>query len=200
MSIRRQTLDRNLDRLLSRMVPPRGLGDQAQQDETAALSRALDRMAPGGGYEAWWERFEDALLGIMTTRAWPTVGEVTKAGKSIGFGGSDQRASGEPPQLYDWIREWWLRHHDCPRHLKPQEHHSRRLVADRLATWGELWRRGFPVPRELVRAAKEEPDPKHQGIMEDLQAMGRRIRGEEIEPLDKRFAGDWKQAKAQVQP
>ena len=191
------------EHILPRYKRPEHLGEESARSELRDMVEDLNAEWPlmsEAVMEETAQRMFRELRASHTSRSWPTIGAMTKALKAALSQPQATAATGEPPQLYEWIREWWLRHRDCPRHLKPQEHHSRRLVDERVVTWGELWRRGFPVPRELVRVAKEEPDPKHQGIMEDLQAMGRRIRGEEIEPLDKRFAGDWKQAKPQVQP
>lgn len=167
-----------------RLVPPRGMGQQAQADELAALGRALDRLAPSTAYEAWWPRFEDALMSAATTRAWPLIGDVERAAKSVRETEQASRAAAsrsdpglEPAHIYAMVEEWWRKFRDAGPGSVPKAHHAHRLVAAGLATWGELWRKGFPIPDAMRETAKAERDPGHEAILADIRAMGDRLRG-----------------------
>lgn len=177
---RREYLDDRLDSLLARLTPPARMQPQAQIDEAAALGRALDRLAPSSGWEAWWPRFEDALLTLATTRAWPLVGDLERAAARL----RDQAASTararsadeEPEYLYAMVEEWWLKHRRAGPGSVPKEHHAKRLVDARLATWGDLRRKGFPIPPWARDIAMAEHDPNHEAILDDIHAISRRMR------------------------
>ena len=179
-----------------RLVPPLRMGQQAQADELAALGRALDRLAPASGYEAWWPRFEDALMGAATTRAWPLIGDVERAAKSLREVEKARLASpgsyapeNEPPHIYQIVEEWWLKFRDAGPGSVPRPHHAKRLVDAGHATWGELWRKGFPIPDYARDAAKTEKDPSHEAILADIRAMGERLRANASGIRNPAFAG-----------
>lgn len=166
-----------------RLSPPRQMQQAAQQDELASLGRAIERAAPQtGDLDAWWIEFEDALLEMATTRAWPTVHDISRAAAKV----RDQRAQSakaatsiadEPGHLYQMVLDWWRQFGDCGPGSVPKEHHAKRLVDDGEATWGQLRRAGFPIPFWAKDKAMSEPDPKHPQIMRDLEAMAARMRG-----------------------
>lgn len=178
---RREYLDDRLDALLARLTPPARMQPQAQLDETAALGRALDRLAPSSGWEAWWTRFEDALLALATTRAWPLVGDLERAASRLRERDTEtaKAAAGtdEPEYLYAMVEEWWLKHRNAGPGSVPKEHHAKRLVDANLATWGELRRKGFPIPLWAKPIAMAEHDPNHEAILDDIHATGDRLRG-----------------------
>ncbi|PJN96091.1 hypothetical protein CNY89_04610 [Amaricoccus sp. HAR-UPW-R2A-40] len=165
-----------------RLVPPRGMGGQAQADELAALGRALDRLAPSSGYESWWSRFEDALLAAATTRAWPLIGDVERAAKSLREGdmrraSSPGTSSGiEPAHIYGIVEEWWLRFRDAGPASLPNAGHAKRLVEAGHAAYGELWRKGFPIPDSAREQAKAEKAPDHEAVLAEIRKMGERLR------------------------
>lgn len=166
-----------------RLVPPRGMGPAAQADELAALGRAVSSAAPSAYYEAWWSRFEDALLGGLTSRAWPTLGEIRRAAREVQSadkaGAGPTAGAEEPPYIYQYVEEWWRKFHAAGPGSLPKSGHAVRLVNAGLATWGQLWRVGFPIPDWARPAAMEERDPAHEAILADIRAMGERLRAQE---------------------
>ena len=72
-------------KLLSRLNPPRALTGQAQaiKDEATFLAKCINRVAPGQGLTEWFENFEEAVLGNLETRTWPTAKELSKAASQI---------------------------------------------------------------------------------------------------------------------
>ena len=191
MSIRSDTLETKLSALLKRLSPPRLMTVEVQADEMDALARAIDRAAPRDGYDAWWPQFEDSLLSSMTTRAWPTVGEIARAAKSIHAPRSATEAETESHEVYGWILEWWHKHRDCPRHLA-KSHHACRMIAEGIATPGQLRRGGFPLTDRDMAAAEAEPDPQHPSILADIHAIGDRIRDNKAASAAAGAGGTWK--------
>lgn len=72
-------------KLLSRLNPPRALTGQAQaiKDEATFLAKCINRVAPSQGLTEWFENFEEAVLGNLETRTWPTAKELSKAAQQI---------------------------------------------------------------------------------------------------------------------
>ncbi len=72
-------------KLLSRLNPPRALTGQAQaiKDEATFLAKCINRVAPTQGLNDWFENFEEAVLGNLETRTWPTAKELSKAASQI---------------------------------------------------------------------------------------------------------------------
>ena len=163
-----------------RLRAPASYGERAQADELAALGRAVDRSAPTTGYEAWWSRFEDALLETLKTRAWPTVSEIARAaerirGQQVAAAQADPLGN-EPAHLYEMVVEWWLKFRSAGPGSIPKDRHAQRLVNDGHATWGELRRAGFSIPAWAKERAKAERDPNHERILADIHAMGSHLR------------------------
>lgn len=81
MSVREEFLNEKMQALLNRRTMPRGFEGKAQiqREEVQALVACLCRKAPRHAYDDWWLRVEEAIDEDAKTRAWPTVGEVTKA-------------------------------------------------------------------------------------------------------------------------
>lgn len=106
--MRAEFLDESLSTLLSRLSPPAGMRDNAaaMEAEVDAMRRSLTSAAPTQGYEAWWQRFEDALLSRAKTRSWPLLSEVKQASKeadpSTGPRGSSMSESRILDALIDW--------------------------------------------------------------------------------------------------
>ena len=72
-------------KLLSRLNPPRAIIGQAKaiKDEASFLSKCISRHAPSRGLTDWFEEFEEAVLGNLETRTWPTAKELSKAAREI---------------------------------------------------------------------------------------------------------------------
>jgi len=72
-------------KLLSRLNPPRAIIGQAKaiKDEASFLSKCISRHAPSRGLTDWFEEFEEAVLGNLETRTWPTAKELSKAAQQI---------------------------------------------------------------------------------------------------------------------
>lgn len=72
-------------KLLSRLNPPRALTGQAQaiKDEAKFLAKCINRVAPTRELTTWFDEFEDAVLGNLETRTWPTAKELSKAARQI---------------------------------------------------------------------------------------------------------------------
>lgn len=146
----------------------------AQAAELASLLRTIETMAPHEGWQSWYQRFEDALGRVQKNRIWPTAGEIEDAGRAASQQqANDQlyRSTGgdpnaEPSYLYDMVAEWWLRFRDPGPGSVPKEHHAARLVQDGHATWGELFRVGFPIPKERYREAREAREDRAPRQME----------------------------------
>lgn len=164
-----------------RLVPPRGMGETAQKDELAALARAISGVAPSFGYEAWWTRFEDALLGGLSSRAWPSMADLRRAGRELqeaaraGVARPGPGAADENPQVYEMVEQWWLRFGAPGPGAMACARHAQRLVEAGYASWGRLWRAGFPIPDWARREAMAERDVDHQRILEELRAMGEQL-------------------------
>lgn len=72
-------------KLLSRLNPPRALTGQAQaiKDEATFLSKCISKVAPSYNLTDWFGEFEEAVLGNLETRTWPTAKELSKAAQQI---------------------------------------------------------------------------------------------------------------------
>ena len=72
-------------KLLSRLNPPRALTGQAQaiKDEATFLAKCINKVAPSQGLTDWFNDFEEAVLGNLETRTWPTAKELSKAAQQI---------------------------------------------------------------------------------------------------------------------
>lgn len=177
-----------------RLVPPQRMGPAAQADELAALARAINSAAPSLGYEAWWPRFEDALLAGLSSRAWPTLGEVRRAAREVQAAAkarADEAAGpDEPPHIYQMVEEWWLKFRASGPGSLPRQGHASRLVDAGHATWGQLWRAGFPIPDWARATAMAEPDPAHEAILADIRAVGERLRAQNVRKTGPAWPGN----------
>ena len=158
MSARSDTLSSCLARYLARLTPPRDLGELAQQDETAALFRAIDRAAPAAGYEGWWSNFEDALSASLRTRAWPTVGEIVRAAGAVREADRAAQAYGATPVAdelgYLRFTEFWAITKSVRRGT--QTAFLQRAVKEGVATWGAFRWQGCDIPRWAFEIADRE--------------------------------------------
>lgn len=77
----RADLGARFNRWLERFSPPRQIADkpQALQDDAEALFRIILDHAPDEGWQDWWTSAIRALEASMTTRSWPSPGEVVRA-------------------------------------------------------------------------------------------------------------------------
>ncbi len=174
---RKTDLDNRLLALLMRHTPPARVAQTPETlaAEEQALVRAIHRAAPAEVPVAeWWPRFEDRLLMILNSRAWPTVSQIAGVAEDL------RRATGpvsdialEPAPVYDGVVSWWLRFKDkCP---WAKRHHAMRLIRDGQATAGQLWRAGYDLPRSVIEQAMRERDPDHDLILDRIRAMGAEI-------------------------
>lgn len=185
--MRKEFLDGRLFALCGpagRLVAPQRMGQTAQADELAALGRAINGAAPSVGYEAWWPRFEDALLGGLASRAWPTLSEIRRAAREVQTTAKARAeqatAADEPPHIFQIVEEWWLKFRSAGPGSLPKQGHARRLVDAGQATWGQLWRAGFPIPDWARGQAMEERDPAHETILAGIREMGERLRSQDV--------------------
>lgn len=167
-----------------RLVPPRNMGAAAQADELAALGRTVSSIAPSVDYASWWTRFEDALLGGLSSRAWPTIADIRRTARDLqeAARASAARPTGgaeEAPHVYSLVEEWWLRFGAPGPGAMPRAHHARRLVDAGHASWGRLWRAGFPIPDSARPEAMSERDAEHESRLSEIRAMGHRLSGNE---------------------
>lgn len=180
MSERTDTISASLDRLLSRLTPPRGLTPQAQLDETAALMRAIDRAAPGGGLDVWWTKFEDALLGAQETRAWPTVFEVQRAANSMLDRDKAARSAStanDDEIAYQHMVEFWVMCRTIRRAVA-RPGFVERMVREKIATWGEVLWSGADIPRWAFEIADRENRDKSDAVLEQLRRSTAHLRAE----------------------
>lgn len=180
MSARSDTLSSCLARYLARLTPPRDLGELAQQDETAALFRAIDRAAPAAGYEGWWSNFEDALSASLRTRAWPTVGEIVRAAGAVREADRAAQAYGATPVAdelgYLRFTEFWAITKSVRRGTPPE--FLIRAVKEGLATWGDLRWQGCDIPRWAFETADCENRQRHEEHMAALTASTEPLRAQ----------------------
>lgn len=164
------------DTLLPRYKRPEHLDDVAARLELRDMVADLNREWPVESAEAFAARAERFCRDVRAThagRSWPAIATLLKALKSASVAYT-ATTEDEPPVVYDGVVTWWQKHRDrCP---WAKENHSARLVADGHATWGQLRREGFPIPPERMAEARAEPDPRHNAIMADIAALGRRLK------------------------
>lgn len=100
MSLKTIEITKTFSRWLERYSPPLAIRDkpQAMQDEVDTLVRVLMRGAPSEGVGRWAERVLERVSERMTTRAWPTAGEIAVAVRGHG-GKSDSASRGERGNL-----------------------------------------------------------------------------------------------------
>jgi hypothetical protein len=107
--MRTEFLAGKVQSLLDRLTPPSSMQGkpQAQADEIAALMRAVASHAPTVGYDEWWPRFEDALLGNRRARVWPSLSAWHDAGRAAGSsakGTPDAIARGNAAMRDGWCQ------------------------------------------------------------------------------------------------
>jgi hypothetical protein len=72
-------------KLLARLNAPRAVqgNTDAMKTEAQFLVDRVVKLAPSRQYTDWFTDFEEALLGNLETRTWPTAKEISKAAKDI---------------------------------------------------------------------------------------------------------------------
>ena len=161
MSIRTDTIRRDLGRWLDRYSPPQAMKDnpRAIQDEGEALLRVLLKFAPREGYEGWVADALDRCAYTMKTRAWPTVGELGAAcsnlrkdriGNDLGDGNAEQA-------IIDRMAEWFR---SCGGQLPGHGRPDRTEALVRMGVIRDLrearWR-GFALDDAQWRVARTQP-------------------------------------------
>ena len=159
---------------LDRREEPRALVGKpdAQAAELASLLRTVDAVAPPEGWLDWYPRFEAILSRSQRTRVWPTDAEIEAAGRAASQqmaqatldSGKAGDPSAEPSYIYGMVRDWWLQHRSAGPGSVPKEHHAELLVEQGHATYGALWRKNFPIPRQHVAAARAEREPQQETL------------------------------------
>lgn len=165
-----------LDALLSRLSPPLSIkaSKPAQMAETAAMLKAINRLAPTTGYGDWWPAFEDALMRKAKTRAWPIISEIEAAAQMPGRqAASDDAVEAAAVQR---MTEWFAKFRDqMPSHGKP----SRTAALIRqgvLANEAEARFRGFDLSDDQLKRAKTQRDcaddrATHERVLDSLAAL-----------------------------
>lgn len=82
---RNDELRNNTMKLLARLNAPRAVqgNTDAMKTEAQFLVDRVVKLAPSRQYTDWFTDFEEALLGNLETRTWPTAKEISKAAKDI---------------------------------------------------------------------------------------------------------------------
>lgn len=110
-SIRDEFLTSRFNEFLDRYSPPRAIQNnpKAMQDEANDMLKAVVRNAPREGYAEWLDKVLGHLIESMTTRSWPTVGEVVKACKQFLSGRPDAQASMAESNAIDMLAGWFVK-------------------------------------------------------------------------------------------
>lgn len=83
--MREQQINTMTTKLLARLNPPRAISSNAEgiKAEAELLCKTISKMAPSREYQQWFDLFEEAVLGNLETRTWPTIKELKRAAKEI---------------------------------------------------------------------------------------------------------------------
>ena len=103
--MREDELERSTLKILARLNEPRAIkgNPEAIEDEAWFICKRIKALAPTQGYRDWFVDFEEALLGNLETRSWPTAKQIGDAAKQI---------APKRPQLVD---------HTQPKGYEPDE-------------------------------------------------------------------------------
>lgn len=165
------------DEVLKRYNRPEYMNDDIARREIADMVSDLNNEWPVMSRErfaAVAEEFHRQLRKVHGSRNWPTISAMVKALREASKPRESKTGEDEPPHIYEMVADWW-REKRGPFPSLAKRHHAERLVRERLATWGELRRSGFPIPEERMDEAKAEPDPQHEAKLFDVRAMAERI-------------------------
>jgi hypothetical protein len=71
--------------MIGRLNAPRAITNNSEgmKREAEILTNVIIKNAPTRGYKDWFNDFEEALLGNLETRTWPTIKEMHRAAKQI---------------------------------------------------------------------------------------------------------------------
>lgn len=128
-TLHQSDIRQRLARYLDRRVTPRHLEGKpdALRDEIEAIARKVARAAPSAdALPDWWQAFTDYLDEHCSTRAWPSVAEVSAACKAAGSGMPVRNLTGDA-------------HPDDAR--SPYERDARRMKAGEPVGEQALWGR-----------------------------------------------------------
>jgi hypothetical protein len=83
--MREQDINILTNKMLARLNAPRAVAGnpEAMKDEALFLCKTINNLAPSKNYKEWFNDFEEAVLGNLETRTWPTIKELKKAAKQI---------------------------------------------------------------------------------------------------------------------
>ena len=157
---------------------PSTMSDAAAQAELRHMVEDLNSEWPVMTRDRFEAVCVDLAREVRTThasRTWPTIPVLLKALRAAMKGNAELTDEQRATAILDMVRDWWMRFRD-PLPTVATEEHAVALHGEGLATWGELRRRGFPLPFWAKERAMQEPDPAHDGIMEGIKAMGERLR------------------------
>lgn len=166
-------------KILARKQRPERFDDETARAEIADMVSDLNAAWPSmppDMFEQTGDNLARELRAMHAGRDWPVIATMLKALKAATTTRRPMPHSTEeePPVVYEGVKAWWQRHGDrCP---FAREHHSGRLVADGLATWGQLRRAGFWIPDERRDEAMDEPDPNQEAIIAASMVIGARLR------------------------
>lgn len=168
------------DHILPRYRLPEHLDDTQARREVADMVSDCARVWPAMRVEdfaAASDRVSAELRRTHTARTWPTIAQLVKAISVAARPPQADATSGiEPDFIFAMVLDWWVQFRG-PFPSLARWTHAARIVAAGHATWGQLWRAGFPIPFDRIEDAKAERDPDHERILADIRAMGDRLRG-----------------------
>ena len=83
--MREDELEAATFKILARLNEPRAIkgNSDAIQDEAWFICKRVKALAPTQGYRDWFDDFEEALLGNLDTRSWPTAKQIGEAARQI---------------------------------------------------------------------------------------------------------------------
>jgi len=166
------------DEVLKRYNRPDYMSDDIARREIADMVSDLNHEWPVMSRERFTAvaaDFHRHLRKVHGSRNWPTIAAMVKALREASKLPATTTSEDEPPHIYDMVADWWREKGGAFPSLA-KRHHAARLVQAGLATWGELRRKGFPIPDERVEEAKAEPDPHHEAKLAEIAAVAERLR------------------------
>lgn len=180
-NIRIAEISKRLTDWLDRYSPPAAMRDKpnALQAEVNAILGTVLKYAPKEGYDGWVTRMLDICAEGMRTRAWPTVGEVSKACQSVGSktaGGGPVDEAAVEAAMTDHLADWFGKFRD----QLPGRGRASRTAAliERgvLANEREARFYGFDLSDEQTKTAMGQPTGReewrhHVGVMARLKGI-----------------------------
>lgn len=194
---REEYLSARFNEFLDRFSPPRSIqsNPKAMQDEADDMLRSVVRFAPREEYGEWIARVVSSLVEGMTTRSWPTVGEVIRACKSVSKPDTVTSRSMVEEAALGRMEQWFEKFgSQLPGHGNPTR--TAELIRRGVLTDEREARfKGFDLSEEQRRRALELRTGRaewrhHVGVTARLRGISEaeaeaQIRSEGREPMDR---------------